>query len=468
MQIFQTPEGGLHLLVTVVDDTRVVTEAAHRAFLSSGIKTAFAGSLQELSLVLEAKGLPNLLVINVAGEITGYEAAVRIRRCGYRGRILALVGDLSDPDARHLGQLRHAECVLRQPSPTLLADILRRAVSDGDAQAARPSTTGPVSGALHGIIGRSPKLLETFARIEKVACGDTNVCICGESGTGKELIARAIHYASPRRDRPLITLDCTTIPEGLMESHLLGHVKGAFTGAAEQREGVFSLAHTGTLFIDELCELGLPLQSKLLRVIQNREFVRVGGSRPIRTDVRLITATNKDPKREVERGTFREDLYYRIAVFMINVPPLRDRREDIPLLVDHFVGKFAALYNKRLVGVEPRALLRLVALPWPGNVRQLENLLEQAAVLAEGDVLTERDLFAYEGVVSAPVASAATTYEPGLSLREVERRHILRTLQKVGGNRTEAARLLQISVRGLQYKLKQYLAESNPPREASS
>jgi DNA-binding NtrC family response regulator len=454
------------LLVTIIDNTLLVTEAAHRTLLSSGIKTVFAGSLQEWSLVLEANGLPNLLVINVAGEITAHEAAVRIQRCGYRGRILALVDDLSDPDAQHLGQLRNAECVLRPRSATLVDDILRKAVSSGDARSALTNTTRPTPEVFHDIIGRSPKLLEIFTRIEKVAGGDANVCICGESGTGKELIARAIHYASPRRDRPLITLDCTTIPEGLMESHLLGHVKGAFTGAVEQREGVFSLAHTGTLFIDELCELGVPLQSKLLRVIQNREFARVGGSKSIRTDVRLITATNKDLTREVERGTFREDLYYRIAVFMINVPPLRERRDDIPLLVDHFVRKFAALYNKRLVGVESRALMRLVALPWPGNVRQLENLLEQAAVLAEGDVLTERDLFANDGVARASIAVTAT-YEPGLPLREVERRHILRTLQKVGGNRTEAARLLQISVRGLQYKLKQYLAESNPPREAS-
>jgi len=252
----------------------------------------------------------------------------------------------------------------------------------------------------------------------------------------------------------------------LMESHLLGHVKGAFTGAVEQREGVFSLAHTGTLFIDELCELGAPLQSKLLRVIQNREFVRVGGSKPIRTDVRLITATNKDPKGEVERGTFREDLYYRIAVFMINVPPLRERREDIPLLVEHFLAKFARGYNKPLGDVESRALKRLTALPWPGNIRQLENFIEQAVVLAEGDVLTERDLFSHDPAAATPAPALSGSYEPGLPLREVERRHILRTLQKVGGNRTEAARQLQISVRCLQYKLKEYQVEP-PAHEAA-
>jgi transcriptional regulator with PAS, ATPase and Fis domain len=346
----------------------------------------------------------------------------------------------------------------------VLRDAALSSGARGESQWLRIAPMAPETEGFHGIVGRSPKLRELFSRIEKVASVDVNVCICGESGTGKELIARAIHHASPRRDRPLITLDCTTIPDGLMESHLLGHVKGAFTGAVEQREGVFSLAHTGTLFIDELCELSLPLQGKLLRVIQNREFTRVGGTKPIRTDIRLITATNKDPKREVERGTFREDLYYRIAVLMLHVPPLRERREDIPLLVEHFLAKFGALYKKRLAGVEPRALKRLLALRWPGNVRQLENLVAQAAVLAEGNVLTESDLFANDALYRT--RGTVPTYEPGLALQEVERRHILRTLEKVGGNKPEAARLLKISLRGLQYKLKKYpLPESSLSRD---
>jgi DNA-binding NtrC family response regulator len=397
-----------------------------------------------------------LLIVNVGGEITPYETTLRLQRChGYRGRILALVKDLSDPDVRYLEDLRNAECILRPLSPDLLDETLRQAVLCPKVQASGTQTVDQGPGTFYGIIGRSPKVRELLSTIEKVARVDVNVCLYGESGTGKDLIARAIHNASPRRDRPLITLDCTTIPEGLMESHLLGHVKGAFTGAVEQRDGVFSLAHTGTLFIDELCELGLPLQGKLLRVIQNGEFVRVGGTKSIQTDVRLITATNKDPKREVERGTFREDLYYRIGVLMINVPPLRDRREDIPLLVDHFLEKFAGLHDKPIAGVEPHALKRLVALPWPGNIRQLENLIEQATVLAEGDVLTERELFANDGSFSTR-RGLLPKYEPGLSLREVERQHILRTLQKVRGNRTAAARLLEISVRGLQYKLRSF------------
>jgi two-component system response regulator HydG len=453
------------MLVTVADETLVVTQSAQRALAPTEARTACVSSLRELPLAFETTGLPDLLVVNVAGEITCSEVVARLQHWGYRGRILALVDDLADPDVRRLRRCVTIECVVRPTPARDLDKLLRQAILGPVAQPLAPASgIEPWPPSFHGIVGRSPKLLEVFSRIAKVASGDANVCIYGESGTGKELIARAIHYAGARRNRPLITLDCTAIPEGLMESHLMGHVKGAFTGAVESREGVFSLAHSGTLFIDELCELSLALQAKLLRVLQNREFTPVGGSKPRRTDVRIITATNKDPKQEVEKGTFREDLYYRVAVFMINVPPLRDRTEDIPELVKHFLERFAARYRKPIAGVEPRTLERLVELPWPGNVRQLENFLEQAVVLAEGDTLTERDVFANEVPSIASAASLPVTYEPGLPLREVERRHILRTLQKVGGNRTEAARQLDVSVRCLQYKLKEYGADSNPTR----
>jgi two-component system, NtrC family, response regulator HydG len=312
----------------------------------------------------------------------------------------------------------------------------------------------------HEIIGKSRQMADIFARIGKAAAGDVNVCIHGESGTGKELIARAIHYASPRRDRPLITLDCTAIPEGLMECHLFGHMKGAFTGATEHRDGVFALAHTGSLFMDELGELSLPLQAKLLRVIQAREFSKVGGAKAIRTDIRLITATNKDLKAAVEQGTFREDLYYRVAVLMIKVPPLRERQDDIPHLADYFLRRFADLYGKPVAKIAPATLQRMIAFPWPGNIRQLENSIEQAVVLAEGGVLSDRDLFAGDfasaNVGASAVPDLSGLFEAGLPLSEVERRHIIRTLHLTRGNRTEAARLLQISIRCLQYKLKAY------------
>ena len=320
-------------------------------------------------------------------------------------------------------------------------------------QAAAPSV--PI---FHGMVGKSKPMLEIFSRIEKVAAGDANACIYGESGTGKELIARAIHYSSPRRNRPLITLDCAAAPEGLMESHLFGHVRGAFTGAVHSHEGVFALAHTGTLFMDELCELSPPLQAKLLRVIQTREFLPVGGTRPIRTDIRLITATNRDLGKEVESERFREDLYYRVAVVMIKVPPLRERTEDLPPLVEHFLRKFSAVYNKSIRNVPPSVTDRLAGLRWPGNVRQLEHFIEQAVVLADGASLSERDFPVEEDGAPGNGNGGPALPEPLLPLREVERCYILRTLEAVGGNRTRAARLLGISIRGLQRKLKVYLS----------
>jgi DNA-binding NtrC family response regulator len=444
--------------VVIVDETSRLDEATRTVLSSAGASTARIGSLDDLPLALEAHTAPDLLIVNVSTGLTGWEVAARVERSGYRGRILAFVDALDHPEIHYLTQLPYVDCVARPSSGALLEQVVKRALRATRRPAERTLT--PIRpAAYHGIIGDSPQMADIFARITKVAVGDVNVCIHGESGTGKELIARAIHYASPRRDRPLITLDCTTIPEGLMESHLFGHVKGAFTGATEHREGVFALAHTGTLFIDELGELSPTLQAKLLRVIQSREFSKVGGTKPIRTDIRLITATNKDLKAAVAQGTFREDLYYRIAVFMIKVPPLRERIEDIPRLVDHFLQRFARLYGKRVTRVAPATLKRMMALPWPGNIRQLENFLEQAVVLAEGDTLTDRDLFAGEPPSgAAPPAPSVPSglFEAGLPLSEVERRHILRTLHKVHGNRTEAARLLQISVRCLQYKLKAY------------
>src|SRR5438093_2669342 len=402
--------------VTILDETLVVTQAAHRVLLSMDAKTSLAGSLHELPLVFETSGLPDLMIVNVTNDLTGWEVGARLQRAGYQGRLLAFVdGDPAESRIRHLTQLPNAECVALPASPTLLEDILRKAVPGTAINQARSPSPSSAS-EYHGIIGESSQMRNIFARIDKVAGGDVNVCIHGESGTGKELIARAIHYASPRRDRPLITLDCTTIPEGLMESHLFGHVKGAFTGATEHREGVFSSAHTGTLFTDELGELSPRLQAKLLRVIQTREFSKAGGTKPIRTDIRLITATNKDLKAAVAQGTFREDLYYRVAVFMIKVPALRERPEDIPHLVDHVLRRFAGLYGKHINKITPATLERMLTQPWPGNIRQLENFLEQAVVLAEGDTLTERDLFAGDFLsVAGPALSGL--FEAGLPLR---------------------------------------------------
>jgi transcriptional regulator with PAS, ATPase and Fis domain len=300
---------------------------------------------------------------------------------------------------------------------------------------------------------------EVFAKVIKVAESNANVCIYGESGTGKELIARAIHYNSSRKDQPLVTLDCTAIPEGLMESEMFGHVKGAFTSAATERDGVFQLADKGTLFLDEIGELSLPLQAKLLRVLQCREFRKVGGSKPIKVDVRIIAATNRDLRKAAAEGAFREDLFYRIDVIPIMLPPLRDRKEDIPLLVDFFIEKFNRINKKQITGVSDRTMKMLLQHNWPGNVRELENSIESAVVMAEGELVDVEDL---ASLVKNPYHEHAhqngTT--TALTLRQLEKEHILRVLREVQGNKTKAARLLGISLRGLQYKLKTFDSES--------
>ena len=307
------------------------------------------------------------------------------------------------------------------------------------------------------IIGESARMQEIYTVIRKAASWDANVCIEGENGTGKELVARALHFSGPRRDNPFVTLDCSTIAEGLIESHLFGHVKGAFTGAVSSRQGVFAQAHTGTVFIDEITELAPHLQAKLLRVIQTGEFTMVGGNHPQRVNVRIITATNRDLRQAVAKGVFREDLYFRIAVVHIVIPPLRDRREDIPLLVAHFLSSFSSSsHHQDARGLASRAMAALVNYAWPGNIRQLKNWIEQALVLADGDLIDLQHFPSLTREASETLRTSVPLAPLGLRLEELERWYVLETLRRVDGNRTKAARQLGISLRGLQYKLRRY------------
>ena len=313
------------------------------------------------------------------------------------------------------------------------------------------------------LIGDSAPMQALYGWIGKVAAATANICLYGESGTGKELVAQAIHTTGRRRGRPFVVLDCAALPEGLMESELFGHVRGAFTSAVGDRVGVFQLADTGTLFLDEVAELPLPLQAKLLRVIQQREFRRVGTSTPLRVDVRLIAATNRDLATAVQQGRFREDLFYRLDVISIALPPLKQRKEDIPLLVTHFVQQLNQHRDQPLKGVTARTLKRLLQYDWPGNVRELQNCIERAGVMADGDFIDVVHL--REVLHSGLQAGPHQHTEPRGTLREMEKASIANALQQTRGNKAAAAALLGISLRGLHYKLKRLKGKSTEAGE---
>jgi len=290
--------------------------------------------------------------------------------------------------------------------------------------------------------------------IARVAPTDSTVLITGESGTGKGLVARKLHQLSQRSRRPFITVDCGTLVETLFESELFGHVKGSFTGADANKIGKFELAQNGTLFFDEISNIGLEVQAKLLRAVEERKISKVGSHRVITVDVRIIAATNKDLTKAIKDGTFREDLFYRLNVVLIQMPPLRERKSDIPLLVQHFLEKYNSRLRKDIHGISPDALELMVRHDWPGNVRELENTMERLLVLSPGPYLEPADMV-FAGTILTPAIEAAA----GTSLKDLERDHITQTLQRYDGHKSETARALGIDRKTLREKLKRYNIE---------
>ncbi|MCD6521189.1 sigma 54-interacting transcriptional regulator [Candidatus Calescamantes bacterium] len=299
--------------------------------------------------------------------------------------------------------------------------------------------------SLGSIIGKSPQMQRVYELIHLVSQTDTHVLIEGETGTGKNLVAKTIHFLSPRKNKPFITISCAAIPEQLLESELFGHEKGAFTGATARKLGKFELAEGGTVFLDEVAELSPALQAKVLRVIEDKEFERVGGTETIKVDVRIISATNQNLKELVEKGRFREDLYYRLKVMVIHLPPLRERREDIPLLVNFFIEKFNQKFGKNIKKVSPQVMDLLLDYEWPGNVRELENAIEHAFIHCKGEII-HREHLPEELTRKKPL--------PIGELRKMEEEIIRKTLAETGGNKSKAAKLLGISRTTLWRKIK--------------
>lgn len=313
--------------------------------------------------------------------------------------------------------------------------------------------------ALENIIGRSPKMQELFKLIPRIAQSNSNVLIIGESGSGKELFANAVHNLSNRKNKNFVAINCAAFPEGLLESELFGHMKGSFTGAMYNKQGLFEIADGGSLFLDEIGEMPLNLQVKLLRVLENGTFRRVGGTNDIKVDVRIISATNKDLKEEVEAGRFREDLYYRLNVVPLKIPPLRERKEDIPLLVNHFLKKLSASPKK----VTPEAMKIMIDYHWKGNVRELENVIERIILLSDKDEITPTDL--PSEIKTHPAEKKDTKEIPELTekgidvekvMEDIEKKYLLEALERAGGVKMEAAKLLNLSFRSFRHRLQKY------------
>jgi DNA-binding NtrC family response regulator len=426
----------------------LVAEAGHEA-LSAAAPDAAVALLEHAP--------PEVLVVQLEADDPGaLELIERARRASPTTTVVTLAS-AGAVDAVVAAVKRGAEqCLTRPLQPSLVVTALRHAVER--AGAAREATSGrhdaaETRGEFQRIVAAHPSMQHLLSKAYQAAQSRATVLIHGETGTGKELIAAAIHQNSKRRAGPFIRLNCAALSETLLESELFGHERGAFTGAVGRRKGRFEQAHQGTLFLDEVSEIPLSVQVKLLRFLQEREFERVGGDEPLQVDVRVVAATNRDLKSMVEDHTFREDLYYRLNVVRLEVPPLRARPSDVPLLAEHFLRRFASENEKELGGFSSEARDALTAHPWPGNVRELQNVVEQAVVLCEGSEVGLEDLpIARELKETEPVRLMI----PGVTLAELERFAIQRTLEAVGGSPSKAAAILGISRRTIQYRMREW------------
>ncbi|SYZ73603.1 Acetoacetate metabolism regulatory protein AtoC [Candidatus Zixiibacteriota bacterium] len=447
----------MKLNLLVVDDDKLVNEFLTETLTRSGylVESVMSGEealekiesreydimisdikmkgMDGLTLLKQVKDShPDLVVIMITAFGT-VETAVTAMKSGAYDYLLKPVS----PDAIEMLVERVAEVIrLRRENQMLRNDLADR---------------------FQNIVGKSNKMKQIFDLIQTTADARSTVLITGESGTGKELVARAIHYASSRREKPFIKLNCAALPENLVEAELFGYEKGSFTGAVRQHKGRFELAHTGTLLLDEITEMPIGLQSKLLRVLQEREFERIGSGNSIEVDVRIIATSNRDLKSAMEEKKFREDLYYRLNVIPVHIIPLRERLEDLPLLVNHFIEKYNGENNKKVDGIDENVLSLFMKYHWPGNVRELENYMERAVVTTRGAVLTQQD-FPKELVLGKLAGAAGLN--PDMTLAEGEKFLILKALQRFDGNKTKAAEALDITPRTIRNKLAEYNIET--------
>ena len=434
--------------VLVVDDAPETLELLRRNLEAEGYRVFTAPGVSEALAVLEAGPIDLVITDYKMPKVTGMELVRHIRENQAGTAVVMITGYASIEGAVEAIKTGAEEYLPKPFTDEELFGAVRRAL-EKRARRLLAVLPAPESARFQGLMGQSPAMQAVFAAIKKAAETPATVLISGESGTGKELVARAIHYGSRRSSAPFVPVNCGGIPEGLIESELFGHVRGAFTGAVTSRAGFFLTADGGTIFLDEISELSPGLQVKLLRVLQDKEVVMVGATQSRKVDVRILAATNKDLRRLVERQAFREDLYFRLNVLAIEVPPLRERGDDILLLARHFLQKYARELGRGEPRFSDAVLERLLAYPWPGNVRELENIVQRLVVMAEGEEI---------GVPSLPSAMRFSADRPGAphrTLAEVEVEHIRGVLASVGGNKTLASKILGIDRKTLREKLKQ-------------
>ncbi|HTW59768.1 MAG TPA: sigma-54 dependent transcriptional regulator [Terriglobales bacterium] len=432
----------------IVDDELSVRDSLGKWFREEGYETGTAESASEaLTSLAENKWDLALVDIKMRGT-DGIELQRRLHELDPGLIVIIMTGYASVETAVTALKNGAYDYVSKPLDPDEIAHLVKKALAHRRTEQENVRLRETVAEATNpgDLVGQSPAMRKVFEAIETVAPTDANVLITGESGTGKELVVRAIHAASMRRFHPLVVIHCGALTETLLESELFGHEKGAFTGAQYRKKGKFEIAEGGTVFLDEIGDISLKTQTDLLRVLQEREITRVGGNQVIKVDFRCIAATNKDLEQMIEEGSFRPDLFYRLNVFRIELPPLRDRHEDIPLLVDHFVRKFALAMNKHITRVSAGAMNQLQQQTWMGNVRELENAVERAMVVAQEPEIREQD-FIFK-TQAQPTA--------GKSLDEMERVHILRVLEECKGNQSRAADVLGIDRVTLHHKLKRY------------
>jgi two-component system response regulator AtoC len=453
-------------LLLVVDDEPVVLSVIRRVGESEGFEVLTCTDGRHALQIAEARR-PDLVMVDLRmPEVGGLEIVKALREADAKAMIVLMTGHASIDSAVEAVKLGAADYLTKPFDLQRLKETFATVRDETERRASMMAVDREVAKRVEfaGMIGRSAAIQEVFDLIRRLAPHVRAALICGETGTGKELVARALHQCGPRRSRKFVAVNCSAVVETLFESELFGHMRGAFTGATEAKTGLFETADGGTLFLDEIGELPLSMQAKLLRVLETGEVQRVGSLQPVRTDVRVVCATNRDLSTEAAAGRFRSDLLYRLNVVQITLPALRDRREDIPYLTAAFIREFSERFSKSISGVALPAERLLVDAPWPGNIRQLRNVLERACMLTEGPVLTEQDVnvslrptaVGTSALTATRIAEQPADADASRALASLERQHIMKVIAETGGNKARAARQLGLSRRALYRRLERH------------